>query len=185
MERQKDGLAYQKAVVAKYGLEEDPTYTGKWDAYYNGVPVEIKLVKEDNNIDFSSLKRKSEITEPFYLIIGYWRKCKDIYGNTHKIVVEEIILYIDDMELWQAQFPDECKHLLDKNYVFDGISNAYEDDIKWRVRRKQVVAEWNRHNTGILIRCKRDHKNQKRIQCALKKSFLRDVLIPRFSVDLG
>ena len=45
MERQKHGFDYQTEVIERFGLIKDENYTGKWDAYCEGIPVSIKNPK--------------------------------------------------------------------------------------------------------------------------------------------
>lgn len=46
MERQKQGFDYELDVIKRFSLVKEENYTGKWDAYYIGIPVSIKYEKK-------------------------------------------------------------------------------------------------------------------------------------------
>ena len=70
MERQKHGFDYQAEVIERFGLIKDENYTGKWDAYCEGIPVSIKNPKIGSDIELADFFRQSNIVNRIcYFII--------------------------------------------------------------------------------------------------------------------
>jgi len=124
------------------------------------------------SVELGDFFRQSQISSDFYMVVGFWQKSKA------KIVQENIILVPHD--LWSQQF--DVKNVEKNKTLFDGITNSYSDDAKWRQRMKEFKDNWNSVETGIQINPKRDHKNQKRLQCSIKTEFM-EFLISKHSVD--
>jgi len=158
-ERQRHGFDYENAVIQKYDLKRSDNYTSKYDAFYLGIPVQIKCIKHGCAIEMGDYKRNKNKQEDFILIVGFWKGEKDN-------IVKESILYID-----HANFTKHLTFKNDKKMVaeMDLISNLVEDDNRWKVFCNKYKSEWP--DTNLLdIRFKRDHKKQKRIQCAISWS---------------
>ena len=173
MERQKAGFDYQEQVIQKYNLQPDNNYTGHWDAYYRGVPVSIKLEKYHSDIEMADIFRQSQITEDFYLICGFWQ------GNPQN-VIEEHLLFIPARE-YSSYFNSAL--LLDFQSLLKSISNNYEDDEKWKRAITKYKKDWRRTtNNFIRPRFKRDHKQQKRIQCAINNRDFFFFFLPKYEV---
>lgn len=158
MERQKAGFVYQEKVIQKYNLLEDKNYTGKWDAYYKNIPISIKLEKYGSDIELADIFRQMSIKENFYLICGFWKSQKSI-------IIEEHLLYFNWKD-YNKYFNLEMEK--DFHSLIDSITNKKEDDEKWKDSIHQLKDKW-RNTTSNLVRprFKRDHKTQKRIQCAI------------------
>lgn len=67
MERQKQGFDYELDVIKRFSLAKEENYTGKWDAYYNNIPVSIKYEKTGSDVELADYFRQAEISEDFYL----------------------------------------------------------------------------------------------------------------------
>lgn len=115
MERQKQGFDYELEVIKCFSLVKEENYTGKWDAYYNNIPVSIKYEK------FKTL--------------------------------------------------------------LSSITNNRKDDERWKNEINLLKKEW-KNSTPNLIRprFKRDHKKQKRIQCAINNKDFYNYFIPKYEV---
>lgn len=190
--RQQHGFDYQDYVIEQLNLSPSENYISKDDAYViekEGIvyPVQIKFIKKDASIELGSYVRNKEKNKDFVLIIGFWEGIK---GN----IVEEYVLY-PPFEWWRSLFiaPEN----FDEEMVrfLNDISNNYSDDDKWKIGCKKFIRQWKNYwkiNNGkfekqwqesypdrlIIPRFKRDHKKQKRIQCAIPnklfyKHFLR------------
>ena len=77
------------------------------------------------------------------------------------------VFYIDS-NIWKNEFKKDSINQIRK--VFDGITNSRSDDSKWKTRRLEYVQLWKNSNSKFTINFKRDHKNQKRVQCSLSKN---------------
>ena len=180
MERQAHGFSYQAEKIKQYNLStidpatgEELLYTDKWDAFYNNIPVQIKDKKIGGNIELADIFRQSETTEDFILIVGFWEKEKTN-------IIEEHILYINGNE-WHSYFDPIC---LDKyQTLLKTITNDHSDDAKWTQAINQLRKEWSQATPYLIVpRPKRDHKNQKRIQCAINKVVFYKHFLPKYEV---
>jgi hypothetical protein len=172
-ERQIHGFNYQKKVIEKLNLTPDELYTGKWDAYFNNIPISIKNTKLGSDIELADFYRNAEIKEDFILIVGFWKTKKDN-------IVDTQILYIKHNSystLFNKEFGLKAKNLL------NSITNNKADDLKWKNEIKTLKNFWL-ENTDNLIRprFKRDHKTQKRIQCAINNSDFYNYFIKKYPI---
>lgn len=181
MERQAHGFSYQAEKIKQYNLSEiDPytgkklTYTDKWDAYYGNIPVQIKDKKKGGNIELADMFRQSETTENFILIVGFWKQNKTN-------IVEEHILYINGTE-WNSFFNDEC--LNEYKLLLKTITNNYSDDQKWTEEINRLRKEWKKVTPYLVVpRPKRDHQDQKRLQCAINNKSFYKYFLPKYRED--
>lgn len=180
MERQAHGFSYQDTIITKYNLSKIDPYTGKklkyddkWDAYFNFIPVQIKDKKKGGNIELADMFRQSETTEDFLLIVGFWQDDKTN-------IVEEHILYIKGNE-WYPLFNHEC--LNKYKQLLNTITNDYSDDNKWKQKINELRKEWKKLTPYLIVpRPKRDHKDQKRIQCAINNVPFYKYFLPKYEV---
>lgn len=166
MERQNHGLIFEQEIIDKYGMEKSTKMTSKFDAYYKDIPVSIKLTKLNSSVSFGDIFRQSEIIEDFILISGFWK------GKKNNI--EKIDVFYIDSNIWKNEFKKDSINQIRK--VFDGITNSRSDDSKWKTRRLEYVQLWKNSNSKFTINFKRDHKNQKRVQCSLSKNNYKDFM---------
>jgi len=173
-EWQAHGFAYEEEIISRFGMIKEENYVGEWDAYYNDIPVSIKTSKLGSEVGMADFFRNQRTKEDFYLIVGFWSGVK---GN----IVEEWFLKIPAKD-WQALFLEGYDIKL--KALLDGITNDRADDKRWTEETKALKKEW-RENTPNLIRprFKRDHKAQKRIQCAITHKDFMEYFIPRYEVD--
>jgi hypothetical protein len=149
-------------------LAKNDSYIGKFDALdENQVKFQIKSVKKGSEICLGDIFRNSEINDDFVLVIGFW---KDNKNN----IVEEYKIQING-EKWIEQFDgfneDSFKEVLK-------TSNKSEDDSKWKNSIQKLKRTWN--NSFIKPRFKRDHKKQRRIQCAITNTDFHKVVLETF-----
>ena len=156
MARQGHGFTFEKDVIKRYGLMEAVQYTSRIDALTEeGIPVQIKLTKMCGEICLGSFQRNREIDTDFILYLGFWE-------GTNKNVVKEISLKIS-VEKWKQLLELENeKEMIEE---FDGFSNNEEDDKRFKEFRKKIMNGWG--GRLVMLRFKRDHKKQKRIQLAI------------------
>lgn len=96
----------------------------------------------------------SRIANDFILIVGFWKDKKDN-------IIDEKILYINHNKFTNYLNFDKYNDMMYQE--MHTISNSYDDDNKWKIFREKYKSLW----PIINIRFKRDHKKQKRIQCAI------------------
>lgn len=174
-ERQGHGFAFEEYCEKKYGVNrENTTYTGKWDGELNGYPVSIKVEKLGSDIEMADFRRNAENTDSFYLIVGFW---KDEKTN----IVEEYCLFIDGEE-WHSLFPEHF--ITDFSNMLNNITNDRSDDEKWRSMMREQKARWQAETNNLVRpRFKRDHKTQKRIQCAINNKDFFNHFIPKYKKE--
>lgn len=165
MERQVHGFIFEKSIIEKFNLIKEKSHTSEYDAHTsNNIPVQIKLEKENSDIEMADIFRNFLKKEDFILVVGFWK------NNPLDIVkIYSVYFKIED---FKKNF--DGKLLDDFSQFLENITNNYSDDEKWKYQIKIFRKEWkSRTSNFIRPRFKRDHKNQKRIQCAINnKDFI-------------
>ena len=123
----------------------------------------------------ASFERNAANTDSFYLIVGFWK------DSTDNIITIET-LFIEGQEwhqLFDENIANECREFLAT------ITNDYSDDEAWAQGCKELKKKWQ-NNTPNLIRprFKRDHKKQKRMQCAINYNDFYSYFIPRYGKEI-
>ena len=175
MERQSHGFAFENIIRNKYGIVKNPNYTGKWDGWLNGIPVSIKLEQFKTDVEMADFFRNANNTEDFYLIVGFWQ------GNK-KNIVSYYTLFIPARE-WAGLFNKECEKYF--SYIIENITNDRGDDTKWKKWIKEGKEKWQSSTPNLIRpRFKRDHKAQKRIQCAINYQDFINYFVKKYGVIL-
>lgn len=177
-ERQKHGFVYQSNVIKKFNLSEQKGYTSEYDATYKQTPVQIKCSKYGSSLELGDYTRNKKKNKDFILAIGLWQ-LNDTYENKLKIITNEYMLYIEHCKYTQqlGYYNEYIETLMYEE--FKQITNDIKDDSVWKSFCKKYKLSWRRDNK-ISIRFKRDHKHQKRIQCAISWSNFNDWLLKDF-----
>lgn len=174
MERQKAGFIYQENCIKRYGLKADENYTGHWDAYYKDTPVSIKLEKYGSDIELADIFRQMKIDKNFYMLVGFWK-------NNKENIIEEHLLYFQFIrynKYFNLDMENDFRNLL------TSITNSHEDDEKWKKKTNELRNKWKLTTLNyIRPRFKRDHKKQKRIQCAINNQIFYSHFIPEYEVN--
>ena len=174
-ERQKHGFIFEEYIISTYGIEKSDNYTSKWDGVLNSIPVSIKTEKLGSDIELADFRRNALNEETFYLFVGFWEGTKD------NIVKTEILLINGDE--WHSLFP--IHFINDFDNMLANITNDAADDAKWRQMMNEQKANWKKEtNNYIRPRFKRDHKTQKRIQCAINYKDFYNYFIPKYKIEL-
>lgn len=175
MERQAHGFSFEQRVCEKYGVKLNSNYTDKWDGELNNIPVSIKLEKNGSDIEMADIFRNMSISSDFYLIVGFWE-------NDKTNIIKEYVLYIDHKdyeELFNFNMIEKFKNLL------NNISNDKSDDVKWKSQITSLRKEWKETTPNLIRpRFKRDHKSQKRIQCAINNKDFYNYFLNKYEVKL-
>lgn len=155
-ERQIHGLKFEKKIIKEFGLIPFSSYTSEFDAYdESGNAYQIKLIKKGRNIELGDFFRNFNKAQDFYLIVGFWE------GNVENIVSFHKIFFSKEgwRNLLLFDFHQELYSWI-KN-----VSNDKSYDAQW----KKEYIFWRKlfGKRLIRLRFKRDHKKQKRVQCAI------------------
>jgi len=172
-ERQGHGLKYEESVINRFNIRKANNYTDEWDGYLNEIPVSIKCIKNGTDVELSDFKRNALKDEDFYLIVGFWE------GEKTNIV-KEYILLINGKE-WHELFP--AHFITDFEEMLKNITNDRSDDLKWKEMITEQRKRWKEETNNLVRpRFKRDHKRQKRIQCAINNKDFYSYFVPRYGV---
>lgn len=176
-ERQKHGFKFEEYVKTLFNIYpcNKNTYTYKWDGILNNYPVSIKLEKKGSDIEMASLFRNFENQEDFYLIVGFWDREKD-----NIISIETLFIPAKEWhDLFNGSIIDKCKNLL------SSITNDVADDDKWKTQCAELKKMWEELTPNLIrLRFKRDHKHQKRMQCAINNKDFYNYFIPKYKKEL-
>lgn len=173
--RQKHGFVYQSRVIHKYNLLEQKGYTAEYDATYHNIPVQIKCSKFGSSLELGDYQRNKNKNKDFILAIGLWKN----HDTFSKIITNEYLLYIEHYNYTKqlGYYNEYIETLMYEE--FKEISNHTEHDYIWQQFCKKYKSLWKEDNK-ISIRFKRDHKRQKRIQCAVSWYNFDDWLLREF-----
>lgn len=176
-ERQGHGFKFESIAKPKYGIQPCPKghYTYKWDGELNGYPVSIKTEQYGTDVEMASFMRNASNTDSFYLIVGFWEGTKD-----NIVAIETLFIDGDEWhQLFNQEIVQECQNFLHE------ITNDYSDDDKWRAGCKELQARWESETPNLVRpRFKRDHKDQKRMQCAINYSDFYTYFIPKYRKEI-
>lgn len=174
-ERQKHGFLFEEYIEQKYGVNRSGKgYTDKWDGKWKGYPVSIKTKELGKDIELADFKRNAENTESFYLFVGFWQ-------NEKTNIVKEEVLFINGDE-WHQLFPQHF--ITDFQTMLNSVSNDKADDEKWKILMKEQKTKWESETQNyIRPRFKRDHKHQKRVQCAINYNDFYNYFIPKYKIQ--
>lgn len=123
----------------------------------------IKTANIMAEIDFGSLARNAMMTDDFHLVLADWTGRRTNFVRVY--VMRVTAAY------WRGLFPIDVTPFL-AGSVFEGISNMHADDEVWKRRRKALQEQWQAHlpeGSPMKVRFKRDHKIQRRVQCAMSR----------------
>lgn len=156
-ERQSHGFRYERAVLERYGLQKSKNYTSEYDNIDEIFPLQIKCIQYGCDIELGSYERNKNKNKDFYLLIGFWKDDKDN-------IIEEVVYRVDHKQWVNNLQYDKDKQMFAE---IDLITNLHDDDDRWDKFCCKHKTGWETFDNKLGIRFKRDHKQQKRIQCAI------------------
>ena len=172
-ERQSHGFIFEDYIINKYNIKKSSSYTDKWDGTFGKYPVSIKCEAYGTDIELADFTRNAKNEEDFYLIVGFWE-------NEKSNIVKEHILFINGHE-WHELFPEHF--IEDFKILLDSVTNDYSDDAKWKKLINEQKVRWKKETQNLIRpRFKRDHKKQKRVQCAINNKDFYNYFIPKYEV---
>lgn len=174
-ERQVQGFQLERLINERLdGYVPSTDYTSQHDGMFQGMPVSIKCMKARGDICMSDFKRivtdaspslmllalrQSEFRQTLY-ILSFPNGTRGIFGR-HADAVTELV----------SEF---------SSYMRDECSNSRAYDATWRQRRRQFMHDYVdafcQDVPMIMPRPKRDHKHQRRLQCAVPHNRQADFL---------
>ena len=156
-ERQGHGFEYEDTILKRFGINKCKNYISEYDAICGNINIQVKCIKHGCAIELGDYFRNKKKQDDFLLILGFWK------GNK-KNIIEEHIYMID-----AGEFTNNLKYEKDNEILTEMklITNLKVDDIRWKEFCKKHKDAWKSLGNNIDIRFKRDHKTQKRIQCAI------------------
>ena len=176
-ERQKHGFIFEDFIKNKFNIKECPEghYTYKWDGLLNNYPVSIKTEKINSDIEMASFIRNANNTDDFYLIVGFWDEEK-----SNIVTIETLFIPGNEWhQLFDKDIVEECQ-----NFLLN-ITNDISDDEKWKIGREQLTKKWKEKTKNLIRpRFKRDHKTQKRMQCAINYNDFYNYFIPKYRKEI-
>lgn len=160
-ERQKHGFNFENAVKEVLGVDEEKSYTAKWDI---GDSISVKFIREGGAIDMGSMPRvvKALMEKDFTMILGRHKDkvCTEVYElvfdeRVRKALLGSISLNsIEELDIVIKAFP-RGKH-----------EEAREYAKFWK--------KINKDKFGLLSPApKIDSHTQRRIQCTINNSNLK------------
>lgn len=172
-ERQVHGFNYANKYIVENNLIKDMLYTGIWDAYdKNNVPYRIKTFKYKSGLDLSDYFRNAKTDKDFFLVVSF-------YEGTTSNIIEEYKLFIpakDWREILEFNLSDKLE-----DWIKNKVSNSHDYDEQWKKERLYYKNAFGKR--PITLRFKRDHKEQRRIQCGMTNRVFYDYFVKRYIVE--
>lgn len=156
--RQQHGKYQENLVKSVYKLDDyiDPSHTAAYDAQTrDGTPVSIKTEKLYTDVELGDYFRNANADKDFYMVARFW-------DGEKTNIVEEYHLKIP-IKVWKTFFRPEHNDTI--RAILDDIKHDREYDPIWKNHLKTLKMLYN--GSIINLRGKRDHKSQKRMQCAI------------------
>jgi hypothetical protein len=155
-ERQGHGFEFEQQIIKRYNLQKC-NYVSPFDAICGNLPIQVKCIKYGCAIELGDYFRNKRKHCDFILYVGFWKNTKDN-------IVEECIFSVNH-EAFIANLRYDADEQMTAGMKL--ITNLREDDCKWEEYCKFHKQKYSKFDNKIDIRFKRDHKTQKRIQCAI------------------
>ena len=115
------------------------------------------------------------ICEDFYLFVGFWEQDKNN-------IIENYCLYIP-ANIWKTLFNFNLQK--DFKNLLANITNQISDDLRWKEEINLLRSKWKQTTPNLIRpRFKRDHKNQKRIQCAINNKDFYNYFVKNFQIEV-
>ncbi len=163
--RQAHGFDFENYIINKFGLIKSNSYTSEYDAYEKvgekEIPVSIKYIKENGSIDLGDYFRNANKKCDFIMYVGFWKLEKNVKKTT------QIYRFEIDHKKWTLMF--QFDYSLEMKTELGFITNLRVDDQRWSAYCNRYKQMWNSRARECQLRFKRDHKNQKRIQCGISQ----------------
>ena len=180
-ERQYHGIWLEEQLQSIRGWKKYEKYTHPFDLFDTQLDlfdqikqnVQCKCIGKSNSIEMGDLFRNSKKEQDFVLAIILYDKLIEI--DKRKKIPSKIVNYVEveiDHEKWNEQWVLP-KHVLHswQDWIKNKVKNDREYDSQWRIECEQRIQEWDFYNKSqnsvVKPRFKRDHKTQRRIQCAV------------------
>jgi hypothetical protein len=166
-EVQRHGLVFERWVRDTFFGGYNPAgYTQRWDipasanTAHGGVPANPKAVKHGTPVDLGDALRQYEISEPFLLIVGFWRQD----GDEKRIV--NIAAPLITPEQWRRLWaPVTYADLQRLDTVIKDRGLSPEEARKQALKMKSSPPFTQ---SVIQVNPKIDSRDQRRLQCSIR-----------------
>jgi hypothetical protein len=176
-EVQRHGVEFEHWIRATFfGGYQPLTYTQRWDVpaeanrNHGGVPVNPKAAKFNTPVDLGDALRQFDISEPFLLIVGFWRQDGSVkrFVNVQAVRVEP--------EQWRRLWGAITRADLER---LDAQIKDMAQDVLTTRKAAQARKRLAPFDTAVMqVNPKIDGK-QRRLQCSLRFADFFDQLAPR------
>jgi hypothetical protein len=173
-ERQKHGFEYEIILQGRYIGWIKLGYTAKFDLRtHHGRAVSAKTYKQKGELCLADYDRNKNVNEDFVLCVRQYR----IDGGVTQSVER---FYHVDHRVWKRFFTFEHDAAMTTEWGL--ITNLRVDDARSTACQNKYKNLWGRDRL-VQLRFKRDHKKQKRIQCAVPNARIEKFLSHFTPVD--
>ena len=176
-EVQQHGLVLEQWVRATFFDGYQPSrYTQKWDIpasankRFGGVPVNPKAAKYGTPVDLGDALRQRKISEPFILVVGFWRQEGD-----EKHFVNLIAPRIEPA-VWEKLWGPVT--LADLERLDSVIKDKSLTPAEARAAAQKIKNAPPFTQSVIVVNPKIDSKTQRRLQCSLRFADVFKHLVP-------
>lgn len=173
-ERQRHGFINEQRIVDLYDLNHlKEQYTHKWDAFTKEdtpIPVSIKSKSKNGSVEMGDFFRNADVKEDFYLHVTYWSPNITLGTPKSKLLTPDKVITSEHALLipgpaWSAMFPQSLHENI--STLIDEASNDKSYDETWKKKCAELKDKWEQTGSIIKLAPKRDHKDQKRMQCVI------------------
>jgi len=165
--RQAHGFIFQSGVSSLLRLYVTASYTDEVDAYSIKQPDDevmrhsFKNIQAGSSVELGDLVRNANAKRDFAMYVGFW--------SSFKTNIREIYVLRVRADYWRTMFPADVTPFTAER-AFEGITNSRADDQKWATRQAELKALWKEavpDSSPVVVHFKRDHKDQRRVQCGM------------------
>lgn len=181
-ERQYHGLWLEEQLEDIKGWKKYEQYTSPFDLFVPQINmfqeikqnIQSKCIGKGNAIEMGDIFKNGKKEQDFLLVITLYDELFEV--SKGKKIPNKVVEYMEievDHEKWNRHFvlPDDIQESW-KHWITNEVSNEYSYDAQWKIDVATRKEEWSHYgeNAHSLVqpRFKRDHKKQRRIQCAVK-----------------
>lgn len=197
--RQQHGFDIQREVIEALDGVQEHFYTASYDGLStsdSNEQIEIKSAKYGAPIELADYFRnrdkhllQNHSVSEFILAVNF-------YDNETKAIIENNLFYIPlTWWSWHFRSPDGFDASLSE--FMRTITNSHDDDNRWTEGRLKFTEVWDNYwqtslrqkfseqwgfdipDRLIRLRFKRDHKKQKRVQCAIRNKDYYRYIVPQ------
>lgn len=165
--RQQHGFMFESILTDNLiGFMHNDEYTGQYDGTFMHIPCSVKCMGMHGDICLSSFTRIVTDNDQSLMFLGIRDR------TSHSLMMSTLYFPAGTRGLFHP-YESETEALIQQFtcYLHNDVLNSRLYDKQWQSRLNEFKNEYSNifHDTDSLImpRPKRDHKHQKRLQCAV------------------